>query len=97
MCSRAALRPGSFQCVGGSVVPSPLKARTPYITCPLTLGELLQMEDASQPSQAAFANLLLQELHLVPGTSTWCVLGVGQGCCTPGSGSPLMHTPCTGA
>lgn len=60
------------------------------------------MEGAPQPSQAAFANLLLQGLHLAPGTSTWCVPSVGQGECMlqlpqhavpPGSGGPLMHTP----
>lgn len=38
------------------------------------------MEGGPQHSQASFANTL-QGLHLAPGTSTWCVPGVGQGEC----------------
>lgn len=60
------------------------------------------MEGAPQSSQAAFSNLLLQGLHLAPGTSTWHVPGVGQerGLQPPPphaapsvSGGPLMRTP----
>lgn len=60
------------------------------------------MEGGPWHSQAGFANPLLQWLLLAPGTTTWCVPGMGQGerglqalqhFVPSGSRGPLMHTP----